>query len=795
MNRQTAPPALSISPLRAEAEAVLASVPATRQKELANDSPANLLHELQVHQLELEMQNDELRKIQTELEASRDRYLDLYEFAPIGYLTVNREGLIVEINLTAVMLLGVDRDKLMHRRLAQFVVPQDQGCWYRLFLSVVQRGGKQSGEFSFQRGDGLIFHARLDCQPEAGGETSPRIRIALSDISEQKRIEELRIAATAFQSREGMLVTDANNVILRVNRAFTHITGYTSTEVIGKTPRILQSGRHPADFYTAMWECIHRTGAWEGEIWSQRKNGEVYPTYATITLVKDRDGITTNHVGTFTDITERKAAEEALRDSEARLALTLASTELGAWDLDIKTGHVIFNERWAEMRGYRLKDIERNISTWTSGIHPDDFAAMYTILMEHFSNHLPLFQAEYRVRTQSGAWRWIMGRGAVTRRDAEGKPLRMAGVEIDITAQTLSAQRQRALVEELQRRADEIFDLYNNAPCGYHSIDKDGVFQRINDTELKWLGYSREEVIGRMNISTLLTPTALLTFQRNFPQFKEIGEIRYLEMELIRKDGTILPVLIGATALYHADGSFLMSRTTVYDITERKEMEQERTNHTIQLEEKSRRLVAVQEDARRVLSMELHDRTSPNLAAIALNLDIIARGLAEQPSMEFVVRMEDTRALLADTATSIREVCADLRPAVLDYAGLLAAMKSYSQQFSRRTGIVIEIDCTQPEVRLAPDLESLLFRIFQEALTNCAKHAQATSLMITLRHGNHPIVLTIIDDGVGFDPVLLWQRPMNGLGIINMREMITFVGGILTLESQPGKGTSITVGI
>jgi diguanylate cyclase (GGDEF)-like protein/PAS domain S-box-containing protein len=133
------------------------------------------------------------------------------------------------------------------------------------------------------------------------------------DITERKKIEaDLRIAATVFESQEGMLISDGNNVILRVNRAFTKITGYSAEEVIGKNPRILQSGRQDTVFYAAMWQGINDTGAWEGEVWNRRKNGEIFPEHLTITAVKDQDGIVTNYVATLFDITLSKAAADEI---------------------------------------------------------------------------------------------------------------------------------------------------------------------------------------------------------------------------------------------------------------------------------------------------------------------------------------------------------------------------------------------------------------------------------------------------------------------------------------------------
>lgn len=136
----------------------------------------------------------------------------------------------------------------------------------------------------------------------------------IHDITDRQRAEaELRIAAVTFESNESMVITDARGVILRVNQAFTENTGYTALDAVGQTPRILKSGRHDAAFYLQMWETIHHTGAWQGEIWDRRKNGEIYPKWLTISAVKDGNGAVTHYVGSHIDITERKASEESIR--------------------------------------------------------------------------------------------------------------------------------------------------------------------------------------------------------------------------------------------------------------------------------------------------------------------------------------------------------------------------------------------------------------------------------------------------------------------------------------------------
>lgn len=133
-------------------------------------------------------------------------------------------------------------------------------------------------------------------------------------------------------------------------------------------------------------------------------------------------------------------------------------------------------------------------------------------------------------------------------------------------------QRKKAL-EALRKSIEEVEDLYNHAPCGYHSLDKDGVFVKINDTELAWLGYARDEIVGKMKWTDLLVPEGLQVFRESFPRLKEQGFVHDLEIGITRKDGTVFTALINASAIYDASGNFVMTRSTVVDITERKAAE------------------------------------------------------------------------------------------------------------------------------------------------------------------------------------------------------------------------------
>ncbi len=186
-------------------------------------------------------------------------------------------------------------------------------------------GWGSSGALPVRRhGRPYVVLTFYDDQPHAFSEEVMRLlnemavdieyALARFDLEAHRRHsdEELRIAAIAFESQDAMMVTDADGAILRVNAAFTRITGYTQDDVLGRNPSMLQSGRHPASFYAEMWERVRSHGNWQGEVWDRRKNGVIFPKWLTISSVRDPHGRITHHVATFSDTSERKAAAAAI---------------------------------------------------------------------------------------------------------------------------------------------------------------------------------------------------------------------------------------------------------------------------------------------------------------------------------------------------------------------------------------------------------------------------------------------------------------------------------------------------
>jgi diguanylate cyclase (GGDEF)-like protein/PAS domain S-box-containing protein len=301
------------SALRRRAEKTLRKQGVQSQGNLDALSPEamqQVLHELRVHQIELEMQNEELRRTQAAQEALQARHFDLFDLAPVGYCTVSEQGLIQQANLATAALLGMARGALVKQPISRFIFKEDQDIFYLHRKQLFATGNPQSCELRMQKKDQSQFFAYLvfSAAQEANGVSV--LRIVLTDITERKLAEdELRIAAVAFASQNGMVITDPKGVILRVNPAFTRLTGYRAEEAIEQTMALLKSGRHNSLFYQRMWESLQEKGHWQGEIWNRSKNAQIYAEMLTITAIRTPDRGVIYYVGSFSDITDNKEAE------------------------------------------------------------------------------------------------------------------------------------------------------------------------------------------------------------------------------------------------------------------------------------------------------------------------------------------------------------------------------------------------------------------------------------------------------------------------------------------------------
>jgi len=363
----------------------------------------------------------------------------------------------------------------------------------------------------------------------------------------------------------------------------------------------------------------------------------------------------------------------------------------------------------------------------------------------------------------------------------------------ELVARVDGAVRLGRLRRETARREQADLDaLFSMAPDGLIVVGPKGNIFTVNEHAQRVFGYTADE-FRAVPVEALMPARHRLAHIGHRDSYQRAPLARLMnpmqELRCVRKDGSefVAEIALGPLQFKNQPCTIAIIR----DITERKKLEMERAEAEQRFRILSNRLMEVQEAERRQLSAELHDRTSPQLAAIQINLTMLSTLLRAQETEDIKAVLDDTVHLIDDTTVGIREISSNLRPTVLDDAGLLPALAAYAQQFTQRTGIVVQLHTHAASGTLSPAVESSLFRIVQEALTNCVKHAKATQVTIELRTGGaQQMSLTVADNGIGFDADVQSSR---GLGLLTMRERAEFMGGCFTLASAPGQGTRITV--
>jgi len=265
------------------------------------------------------------------------------------------------------------------------------------------------------------------------------------------------------------------------------------------------------------------------------------------------------------DITERKEAEDAIRENEERFDLVLKGGELGLWDWDIRTGEVVRNERTAEIFGYSIEEMKPNVNIWESHIHPDDKHLVLEKRKKHFAGQIPLYEAEYRLRTKSGDWKWILGRGKVVKRDKDGKPLRISGTLLDITNRKTAEQRLR----EERDKAQQFLDI---AGVMIIVIDKDHKVCLINKKGCQILGYEEKEIIGKNWFESFIPKRLCHQVEVTFEKLMtgETESVEYFENPVLTKSEEERLISWHNVLLHDKEGKIVGSLSSGEDITDRK---------------------------------------------------------------------------------------------------------------------------------------------------------------------------------------------------------------------------------
>lgn len=274
-----------------------------------------ILHELHAHQIELEMQHEELRRSQAELEVSRLLYIYLYDLALVGYVTLSESSLIQQANLTVATLLGVARSVIVKKPLARFIFKEDQGIFCVHRKQLFETGVSQEFELRMVSQAGKMFWARMNISATRDPDGRPACRVVINDISAPKRVEEsLQIKSLVFEaSLVANSVADFNGIITEANAAFLRIWGYShKDDVVGKPLAHFHCDPHEA---AGILTTLDTLGEWEGEYVAKRKDASTFLAHGLATVLRDENGKVMGYQSAVVSITERDRAAMELRQA------------------------------------------------------------------------------------------------------------------------------------------------------------------------------------------------------------------------------------------------------------------------------------------------------------------------------------------------------------------------------------------------------------------------------------------------------------------------------------------------
>jgi len=383
----------------------------------------------------------------------------------------------------------------------------------------------------------------------------------------------------------------------------------------------------------------------------------------------------------------------------------------------------------------------------------------------------------------------------------EGAPVLLA-VSSSIVLAVLVWRGTRALeqvdsaVEALQQSQAFFQALFASSPDGVIVVDHEGRIVQINTQAVELFGYQAEDLLGQA--VEILIPERFRhthgTWRANYmaaPRARPMGT--GLKLMGRRKDSSEFPVDVSLSPVETAHGLYVIA--DVRDISARVQTEEETRQLVAQLRMLAAHLQRVREEERTRIARELHDELGQVLTGLSMDLDWLERRLEAAGSGELrdllLGKTQAMAQLLGTTADTIRRIISELRPGILDTLGLVAALEWQAQDFYSRTNIACTVHTELQEIVLDHERTTALFRVCQEALTNVARHAQASAVAIRLAKTDDAVVLEVHDNGRGVMPAELTTR--GSVGLLGMQERARQLGGEVTITGEPGQGTTVTV--
>jgi len=755
--------------------------------------------ELRSYQIELETQAEELRKTQIALEASRNRYLDLYEFAPLGYLTFTDKALITDVNRAGAALLGVDRNDVINHGLGRFIAPESLDEWDRYFVRVQKEGTKQICTLMFRLEDGSRFPARLEAVQLTSGSGDAGILLALTDITDIRRAEEALRETNEYLHKlidfanAPIIVWDPDFRITRFNHAFEHLIGRDEQEVIGQPFDIL----FPKESRDTSLALIKKTLAgerWESiEIPILASDGTIHTVLWNTANILTADAELISTIAQGVDITDRKRVEAALQLKDFAIVSSINAIAIA----DLSGTMTDVNPAFLSIWGYEDRKEVLGRSVLSFWMVPDEAQQVVDGLSAHGN-----WSGDLTGQRKDGSPVQVQ-LSANTVCDASGTPVAMMGSFVDITER----KRAEEALQASEQRYRNVVEDQTEFICRFLP---DGRLTFINEAYCNYFRLNREECIGERH-SVLLLSEDVQLLKNHLAALTPENPVLSISHRIVMPSGEVRWQRWSDRAIFNNEGDVIEYQSVGRDITRQKETETQLENYKETLEQRVRdrtselsetnlklkkeiedrkkiqKKLTVSSNEKDLLLREVHHRVKNNLQLI-IGLVDMTKTRAHDPSVistltDIMAKVQTMGTIHTRLYESKRFDRINMKQQVQDLVDMISGFYDHDH-----LDITTTIDCA--DIYLPVDQAIPCALALNEIISNLHKHAfrgrRSGLVVISSSVKEDQLRFVIRDDGIGLPPGFNIEKS-NRLGLKLMRTLVEQqLHGSVTITSKAG---------
>ncbi|MBL0358687.1 MAG: PAS domain-containing protein [Chitinophagaceae bacterium] len=476
----------------------------------------------------------------------------------------------------------------------------------------------------------------------------------------------------------------------------------------------------------------------------------------------------------------RKLAEDEITQANDRFEMIALTTNDVLWDWNLLTNEIWWNNNFYKLFGHNKQKKIPDINSWINGIHPEDRKKVTDGIRSVIDSGGNFWQDEYRHLKTDGTIVYVYDRGFVLH-DENAKPTRMIGSMLDITELKKAA-------EEIVKEKNLSDSIINSLPGIFYLYNKEGKFLRWNRNFETVSKYSTDE-ISQMHPLDFFDACEKQLLTEKISNVFVTGEDN-VQADFLLKTKEKIPYYFTGKVIEYEGENCLMG--VGIDFSENLKAQKDIEQSAEKLQQLTIHLLEVRELERKRIGREIHDELGQQLTAIKMGVTWVNRKMPEG-LIDVKDKLKSIINLINGSNQSIRRILSELRPTILDDYGLIEALDWLGTQFTETTGIPVTFTKEMKSIKISEQITTCIFRIYQEALTNITRYAGAKKVTTNLNITGESVLFSVQDDGVGFDASAISEK--KSFGIVGMKERVQSLKGSFTLDSEPGKGTIITISL